>query len=150
MALRGTPQGTRLGKEQETLPTQVGGQWSAESPQAPAGHRGKEAHSHHRPYLAACSVPSPAQRSIREEPWTQSQEVRAAAPALWPQGPAGQAGKGGWSEPPNGTPAHPPAWHFCQESFFSPAAAAPTPLNLSLETGSFSLGGEGCQVIGPV
>lgn len=45
MALGGTPQGTRLGKEQEMLPTQVGGQWPAESPQAPAGHQGKEAHS---------------------------------------------------------------------------------------------------------
>lgn len=51
---------------------------------------------------------------------------------------------------PNSSPTRPPTRHSCQESFFSPAATAPTPLNLSSETGYFSLGGEGCQVIGPV
>ena len=129
--------------------------WGGSGQQSPHKHQlaieARKPTPTHRPYLAACSVASPAQRSSREEPWTQSQEVRAAAPALRPQGPARQAGKGGWSEPPNGSPAQPPARrNFCQESFFSPAAAAPTPLNLSSETGYFSLGGEGCQVIGPV
>ena len=129
--------------------------WGGSGQQSPHKHQlaieARKPTPTHRPYLAACSVASPAQRSSREEPWTQSQEVRAAAPALRPQGPARQAGKGGWSEPPNGSPAQPPARrNFCQESFFTPAAAAPTPLNLSSETGYFSLGGEGCQVIGPV
>lgn len=119
---------------------------SAESPQAPAGQRGKEAHSRPQapPWLPAQRPLTPRRAAGRGvDPESGGQ---AAAPCPCPQGPARWAGEAGpsASQQPR-PPAHPA---LLPGVIFSPRPQ-PTPLNLSSETGYFSLGGERCQEIGP-
>ena len=154
MALGGTPQGARLGKEREPPPTQVSGEGMGlgvsrvpTSAGCPSGQGS--------PLLPTSPTLLPAQR-----PFLPGEAAgRSPGPGIRRPGPqplplpsgSHQAGRERRLVPgPNSSPARPPTRHSCQESFFSPAATAPTPLNLSSETGYFSLGGEGCQVIGPV
>lgn len=122
---------------------------SAESPQAPAGHRGKEAHS--RPQAPpGCLLSALSSKEKQQEGAVDPESGgQSRSPCPCPQGPARWAGRGGWSECL--TAARPPAHPALLPGvIFLPTATAPTPLNLSSETGYFSLGGERCQEIGPV
>lgn len=83
---------------------------SAESPQAPAGHQDKEAHS--RPQAPPCCLLSAL--SSREK---QQEGAAAPVPALRVP-PGGQGEEAGPSA--SQQPARPPTRHSCQESFFSP------------------------------